>query len=175
MKASRGLTLIELLVTIAVAAVLLSIAVPSFRTLILNTRRADITNNLSVSMTLARNESLKRGRSARVCAATSAATLGNNTCATGAESNWANGWTVQIADPDPSVQWTVIRVFSAAPDPYTVSGSGTIMFTSAARRMVGGTVKVCDSRGTAEARAVVVGSSGRVRIEDTGVDCTGGG
>ena len=62
-KGSRhsGFTLIEMMITISVAAIILSLAVPSFNFLVLNNRLTTDINRLVTSLNLARSEAVKRG------------------------------------------------------------------------------------------------------------------
>ena len=57
----RGFTLIELMVVLAIAAIILSVGIPSFRTMLQNQRMTSTVNGLFASMNLARSEALKRG------------------------------------------------------------------------------------------------------------------
>lgn len=59
----RGFTLIELIVAIAVAAILLTVAVPSLTKLIRDNRVASQTNELVALINLARNEAIRRNKS----------------------------------------------------------------------------------------------------------------
>ncbi len=60
MNAERGFTLLELIVTVVVASILLTVAVPSFTTLIRSNRAASEANALLTMLTLARSEAIKR-------------------------------------------------------------------------------------------------------------------
>jgi type IV fimbrial biogenesis protein FimT len=79
--ATHGFTVIELVITVAVLAILVAIATPSFRELSLNNRATSATNNLLADLALARNEAVKTARVAYVTA-------------TGG--NWSNGWAVWV-------------------------------------------------------------------------------
>jgi type IV fimbrial biogenesis protein FimT len=83
----HGLSLIELIVSVTIVAILLSIGVPSYRYVTNSNRVAAEVNGLLMDMQFARSESLKEGRTVTVCPATAALT-----CA--ASTNWQNGWIV---------------------------------------------------------------------------------
>lgn len=84
---SRGVTLIELMVTIAVAAILLAAAVPSFTSLIQNNRAATQVNEFVTAVHAARGEAIKRGMPVTLCAS-------NNQRQCNAGSTWSGGWVV---------------------------------------------------------------------------------
>ncbi len=62
-----GFTLLELIVTIAVASIILGIAVPSFRAMSINNRLATQANDIVGAINLARSEAIKRNRSVSLC------------------------------------------------------------------------------------------------------------
>jgi type IV fimbrial biogenesis protein FimT len=61
MKGVKGFTLIELMVTIAVLAIIVTIAIPSFQDIIERNRVVTQANNILSAVQLARSEAVKRG------------------------------------------------------------------------------------------------------------------
>jgi type IV fimbrial biogenesis protein FimT len=86
-----GFTLTELMVTISVAAILASTAVPSFSDMIKRHRVMTQQNDLLGDIMLARMEAIKRGYSVSMCSANLAATgcSGNN-------DDWHQGWLIYV-------------------------------------------------------------------------------
>ena len=80
-----GFTLIELMVTIAVLAVLLGLALPSFQGSLRSNRVATATNDMLASLALARSEAIRSTRGGGVCASNDGATCGGT---------WGDGWLV---------------------------------------------------------------------------------
>jgi type IV fimbrial biogenesis protein FimT len=94
MKAShgshnKGFTLVELLIVMAVAAISVSIAVPSFRTLYQNNRAASQANKFLSAVYMARSESVKRGVRVTLCPRSLPRT--NPESCTGTV-DWKTGW-----------------------------------------------------------------------------------
>lgn len=83
----RGFTLIELAVTLAVAAILLTLAAPSMADLLRANRLAAANNTLVTSLNVARAESLRRGRPVSICPSTDQRTCSGST-------DWVTGWVV---------------------------------------------------------------------------------
>lgn len=167
-----GFTLIELMVTLAIVVVLISVAVPSLTTFQRNAQLTTFSNTLLASINAARGEAMKRGRYAMVLPLDG--------------SNWSSGWTVFV-DVDLSKTYsatTDITILTQEPSPsyLTITGNGPaadsppyIMFDASgyARLKAGGfgactvEVKRNDVSGTsqlAETRLLEIASTGRARV-----------
>lgn len=129
---SRGFTLIELMIGIVVLAIAITLAAPSFESVIANNRSITLSNDLVMTLLLARSEAVKRGVSVSVCAA------GNqnlNSCGT----DWKQGWIIFV-NPDENTTFAnntteiLIRTQSNSIQSLTISSvptnSGIITFTS---------------------------------------------
>ena len=64
---NSGMTLIELMITLVVAGILFSLAIPSMRSIIQNTRISTQTNELLTDLNFARSEAIKRSANVTVC------------------------------------------------------------------------------------------------------------
>ena len=82
----RGLTLVELMVTLAVAIVLLAVGMPLFTGVAGSNRATTQANSLVAALKLARSEAVKRADVVTVCA--------GDGSACGGAGDWANGWFV---------------------------------------------------------------------------------
>jgi len=67
MKKEHAFTFVELIVALAIAAILMTIGVPSMRDLIRNNRLVAATNTFVSTMNIARSEAIKQGRNATLC------------------------------------------------------------------------------------------------------------
>jgi type IV fimbrial biogenesis protein FimT len=157
MKKANGFSLIELMVLLAVVAILAAIAVPNFSATIKGDRDISQINTLLDGLTLARSEAIKYGNNVTICAGNS------KTCAA---ANWANGWIVFYAATLPAGATTsTIRVFPAISGNNTLTSSGGNSFTFNASGMLNPTIastfKLCDSRGARYARSIDLAITGR--------------
>lgn len=89
-KAHEGFSLIELMITISVLAVLVTIGLPSFQASMRSNRVATGTNELIASMSLARSEALRSPGGAAICPSSDGATCLPD------DSSWDGGWIVWI-------------------------------------------------------------------------------
>lgn len=86
---SQGFTLPELMVTVAIAGILASLAMPNLNALVERNRISTATNQLVSSLLLMRSEATKRGFDVSMCAVN---TIGNACDA--AATDFSNGWIV---------------------------------------------------------------------------------
>jgi type IV fimbrial biogenesis protein FimT len=82
-----GFTMVEMIMTVAVGAILLTVGIPSFRYITNSNRIAAEINGLLGDLQFARSEAIKEGVSVSACIST------NGTACTGG-ANWQNGWIV---------------------------------------------------------------------------------
>ena len=83
----KGFTLLELMLTIGVAAIILSVGVPGFMNFIQNNRAVTHTNDLVTALNLGRSEATRRGSTVLVCSSDDGATCNNS-------NDWSTGWVV---------------------------------------------------------------------------------
>jgi type IV fimbrial biogenesis protein FimT len=88
----HGVTLIELMVVLAISAILLAVGVPMFSTFVDRNRVATEVNELIADLALTRSEALARRGRVGMCASTNP-TASGATCAAGA---WGSGWIVYV-------------------------------------------------------------------------------
>lgn len=161
MKKNHGFTLVELMITLAVVAILISLAAPSFQLAIQNNRLTTQVNNLVTALSLARSEAIRRGATVTVCKS-------NGGAACTAAGDWDQGWVVFT---DPTTPGTIdnaadiIRVYEQAPGVTVRTGANFVSYLASGTVSAIATFGVCDARGTASARAVAVNVLGRARSQ----------
>ena len=170
MHKENGFTLLELMTTLSIAAILMSVAVPALRSFITNSAQTGAINDFVSSMHLARNTAITTNARVTVCASIAGATC--------QEAAWDNGWIIfadensnQVVDGDERIIGT-----SAAVDGLTIKSgdfSRYLMYRPNGRIMNNsingnaGEFTVCDYRGTDHAKIVIVDLSGRPRLSET--------
>jgi len=154
---SRGFTLIEMMIAITVMAILLAVAIPSYRDASLGSELRTLANDLYGSITLARSEAIKRNAVVTLCVSGDGAACGAG--------GWEQGWIV-------SQGGTVIHRQYAARTGFRISataGLGTLNFQPIGAGATSTTFTVCratPSVGNQE-RVVTVDATGRGWVKAT--------
>ncbi len=171
-----GFTLIELLTTLAVVAIVLTMAVPSLRTTIQDNEGATQVTKLMAVFRLAQSEAVKRNLNVSICQSADGASCGGT---------WTNGWIAFVnndndnpavvdagelilrvhQDPNPNYTWTAIDAGGNGITSVTYRSLGIInsgFFTTAID------FKYCDSRGASQARAIAVNFIGHTEKSEDG-------
>lgn len=169
MMRQKGYTLIELLTTLGVATVLISVAMPGMQSFRMNSRQSGKVNELLSIMHLARNTAITSNTRVTLCSSSN-----GNSCESVA---WDKGWIAFVdKDSDQNVDddEAVIRVGTGV-DGVTISSgqySDFLMYRPNGRAMGdvpsknSGQFTVCDRRGSQHAKAIVIDLSGRPRVVD---------
>ncbi|MHB1936876.1 MAG: GspH/FimT family pseudopilin [Acidobacteriaceae bacterium] len=89
---ANGFTLMELIVTIAVAAILAALALPDFSRFLIRGHILTQANTLVADLTLARSEAVRRQEPVTLCVSTDGATCN-------ASAAWQSGW-IEYANPN---------------------------------------------------------------------------
>jgi type IV fimbrial biogenesis protein FimT len=183
---SSGFTLIEVMITIAIAAILLGVAIPSFSEIIASNRLTTNVNELVTALNLARSEAIKRGQQVTV------RRKGNISGA------WESGWDVFVDkdvsnafndDADSTLCETntdgspkedcLLKTIAALPNGYTIrTGASTYQDYAAylpsglSKVVTGDTFRLCDSTlNTTNSRAIIVNAAGRARASEGTASC----
>lgn len=170
LKKQSGFTLVELMVTIAIAGILMSIAIPNFQTFILNSRISAQANDFIAAIGMARSEAIKRGTRVSICKSATTHTT-TPTCTT--SGNWEQGWIIftdgntvgtkdgtdviiQVRNPLTGTNTFIGNTNVANYISYGPSGFGTLP----------GTVSLCPpSPAAVVGRDIVISNTGRARVE----------
>ena len=173
---TAGFTLVEFVAALAIAAVLFSLALPSFARLIAEQQLLGEARRIAEGIALARSEAIKRNGHVVICATSPALPCGD-------ARHWHEGWVV-FADVDGNAEVdagdSVLGRDGASPDGVTVIGNrpverylrfdylGQARMVSGALQM--GTIEVC--KPPLRGYLVVLANSGRTRIDRTPGRCS---
>lgn len=152
-------SLIELMVTLGVIAIGLTLAIPSFRTMVMNNRISTSTDAFANALNYARNTALTLAVTVKVCPVGAANSV---TCG----ASWANGWLVATV-PTTGVGTLLMSQQNGANDATVSSGTSIVNFDAQGLASTQSNFAICDSRGSTYARSVQVLPTGYVQTGQT--------
>jgi type IV fimbrial biogenesis protein FimT len=176
LRKPAGFTLMELMVTIAVAGVLVAIATPNLRTFMQNNRLSSAANDMLRSFQIARSEAIKRQQNVVVCAS-ARPTDANPACSYGAFSGWIvfqdsnSNWSVDPGEPILEQHELLDTSITVKVDNDGIESYGSTGFANkGGARTATQNILLCDIRGNqvtggiSAERAVLVADTGRVHV-----------
>lgn len=162
---AAGFTLVELMVTLAILALLGMIAVPAFNNAILGNKLAGFANSFMAGVQVARSEAIKRNAPIKMCRSADGATCAGS-------GGWQQGWIIfNDIDANDAVNGTETRIhyqqklsddFSFTGDNYSIVLQPTGLSANSA------TLTLCRNNPVgAQERTVTLSTTGRVAITKT--------
>lgn len=172
-KRIAGFTMVELLITIAIASILMAIAVPSFNQMVVSSRLTTQANEFVSAVSFARSEAIKRNATISLCRATSVTA----TACAGSSGSWQH-WIVRTGAGN-VVRRGIVNTFSGAMVVQSTLNADQVMFGSDGLARTGGVlvndnqISVCSSRRTTDsnARRVVLGAGSRMSTQSFSSGC----
>lgn len=167
----QGFTALELLVTMAIIAILLTAGVPAFKNYSWNLRMKTAMDGLQTDLSLARSRAISHNIQTIICPA-----IDSNDCS--GHSDWQDGWIVFTdlnGDRHKQDSEPLLKIASAV----EFLDIGSSRSRSYLRFYPNGsspgsniTILFCDKRGAEYAGKIAVSNSGRIRMETGGIKPT---
>lgn len=158
----QGFTLVELMVTIVIAGILLTIGVPSLISVYEDVRASNNIEKIHNVMAFARNQAISYGTTVNVCPFASATSCGTTT-------DWSGGVRVFINANGADTELRAIDSFNSQD---AITGpNGNITFSSEGLSS-GGTIIYCPNGNAASSQSIDISSSGLVSYGATGISCS---
>ena len=167
-RKARGFTLIEMMTAIFILAVLVALAVPSFRDASLSSKLSGFANGIVASAQLARSEAIKRNVTVTLCASSDGETCDE-------PDGWEAGWIV-LAD-EGGANEAVVQHHPALPDEFRMvqtGGVASVLFppTVVADNEVTLTVCRAEPEGSQERVVTITAArNARVTTPTAAIDC----
>jgi type IV fimbrial biogenesis protein FimT len=160
------------MVVLAIASILISVGVPSFRGVVLDSRMVSEANQFVSSIGLARSSAVRFQRAAIICTSDDFS-VAVPTCS--GSTDWSNGWIVWVdKDRDNATDADeIISVQEPFSDTTTFTSTTANRFIYDARGFglaAADTLTLCDNRTAETGRAVSVNAVGRTNVSQT--NCT---
>lgn len=153
MNINKGFTLIELMITVAIMSIMLTVGLPSFQSIIVSSRLTSSTNAMVSALQLARFEALKQHKTVTIRKK---------------GTNWQDGWDVFVdRNENGNIDSGEALVsYDKLNSAVTVSGGGSYpnyaSYNESGRINKAGTFTF---KAQSECRKVVIAATGRVHVE----------
>lgn len=175
MSRPDGYTLIEMMVTIAIVAVLAALALPSFQSLVLSTRASSGANRMLALLSTARSEAVARNRRVVICRSDT-----GTECSTDSEAGWEVGAMAYVdVNSDNSYDATIDGepILAAVPCAQDVTIAGNSNVDDQMVYLPSGLAGFNNGKLTVTAseehqRKVVISTTGRARVCNPAQDST---
>ena len=160
----KGLTALELIVTMAVVAVLLAAGVPAFKNYAWNLRMKTSIEMLQADLTQARGHAISHNIRTVICPA-----VDNNDCS--GQPTWHDGWIVfsDLNADHHRQEGEPLLKHAGAAELLKISSSDSRrylrFYPNGTAPGSNATILICDGRGTAYANTITVSNSGRIRTQ----------
>jgi len=163
----QGFTALELIITMAIVAVLLTMGVPAFQNYSWNLRMKTAMDTLQSDLKLARGQAISHNSKTVICPAG-----GEHDCS--GQEEWQDGWIVftdingdrkkQASEPLLKYSGALARLSINS------SSSRTYLrfFPNGTAPGSNATIRFCDRRGAAYSGSIMVSNSGRIRLQPPG-------
>ena len=174
MDAEKGFSLVELMVTIALIGIVITFAIPGYKTFVQNDRLITQINNLTGHLAYARSEAVKRKQQVVLCVSSNNDTL-TPSCTGG--NNWEQGWLVFVDVDNDEVMTEadeLLRVRQSLDANNTLTGNDTSItydYRGFLKASVASSFALCDERYEEYGKAITVSLTGRVRKESGVTSC----
>lgn len=179
---NAGFTILEVLATVTVGAILLTVAVPSYQGFIKKNRMSVTTNTLVSDLNMARSEAIKLGKTVILC--NSADPTAASPSCNGTSQDWSTGWIVFVSEDADNIYTAgtdrLIRVASGGSHGITIKANSeaaayiTYYSTGNISPPTAGAfvqMDLCQDSDTASGKEIKIKSTGRPRLISPATTC----
>lgn len=152
MRQERGFTLVELIITVAIIAIVMSYAVPAYSRFVAQNKVQSFAYALASDLNNARSEAIRRGQTVEVCAASDTTVA---SCAGAVTNNWSKSW-ITVASG------SVIKVHQAEAGTVASTTLSSVRFAASGRPNNAGSIVFQDAAATTSA-SVSIAVYGSIR------------